>query len=232
MATASFADAVIALSPWGYWRLDETGTLTTHADSSGNGRTATWSGTAGTASSGLIAGSTGGVTVAGSVGKASTTAQFLADHATDAISGVCLISTTQSSGTPSIIDSNEANATRSFSFRRNSTSIEFLKVDAGGYKGSNQGFSGVVNDGGTHLIGFCFDPSLASGEITLFCDDLSPDIGSLSNKAVLGTNTSVVTILGARTLASPVGEFDEIALWKGKALTEAEFLSLYAASGL
>lgn len=228
----AFSALVQSLNPWGYWRLDETGTLTTHADSSGNGRTATWSGVVGTASGGLIADSTGGVTVAGGVGKASTSAQFLANHATDAISGICLMRTTQSTGTPTIVASNEANSTRAFSFARNATGIEFQKVDSGGLKGSNQGFFGVINDGNTHLIGFCFDPTLASGEITLFCDNLSPDIGSLSDKAVTGTNTSVVTLLGGRTLASPVGEFDEIALWKGKALTEAEFLSLYEATGL
>jgi signal peptidase I len=39
---ASYPDAVAALSPWMWWRMDETGGATTAADSSGNGRTGTY----------------------------------------------------------------------------------------------------------------------------------------------------------------------------------------------
>lgn len=42
---ASFASTILALSPWGFWKLDETGTLTTATDYSGNARHGTYSGT-------------------------------------------------------------------------------------------------------------------------------------------------------------------------------------------
>jgi hypothetical protein len=38
----SYPDAVAALSPWMWWRMDETGGATTAADSSGNGRTGSY----------------------------------------------------------------------------------------------------------------------------------------------------------------------------------------------
>lgn len=51
-AAAGFASAVLARSPWGFWLLNETGTLTTATDSSGNARHGTYAGT----------GTTGGAT--------------------------------------------------------------------------------------------------------------------------------------------------------------------------
>ncbi len=225
----SYDDVMAALSPWGYWKLDEspiTGGTTEAVDASGNDRhgtyrTGTWTTGdgvfAGSASCPIFDGATNGVVLPevtlGTLQKFSI---------------VAFLSTTSIASAKMILGGDQSAPHRLFQFRLGSGKLQFVTITPS----LTQTQSTVdINDGEDHQVGVVIDPTLdaSEGRVKLYID------GSLNTKsttAITISAGSVVPAIGLRNgygLAQEPwdGPLDDVALILD-ALTADDFATLWA----
>lgn len=224
-----FSDAVLALSPWGYWKLDETGSPTVAVDSSGNGRDGTYAGTGTTfGAGGLFTGSVRSITLNGG-GRVNFPTMGAVDG--QKLSLLCCFKTSAAGGIQQLMsaDDNEG-GNRVWQWRINGEKIE-LVFFAVGHVVSNIG--DVVTDGSPHMAVLVLDPTLADvdGKTKVYVDG-----------ALKYSSTTTITITSTATTRpcygsrsselqaeSMVGSGDECAAWIGTALSATDVADLWAA---
>jgi hypothetical protein len=220
---AGFSASVLSLTPWGYWRLDETGTLTTAADSSGNGRNGTYIGSGTTDVAGLFNGSTRAKTFnsAGAITLPTYTAAAGAPF-----SAMCVFAI---SGTANraFLSGDNASSQRLFQFRTNAGRVEFIGVGSLGTLTATP----LYNDSLPHLAVVVYDQSLAAadGRAKIYVDGVEV---ARTTAAFTGTQTSAPLAIGqigtGSTLIRLTGSIDECAFFN-YALSAAQVSALWAA---
>lgn len=190
-ASNGFRDAVLADSPWGFWRQNEAPPSITCADSSGNGRVGTYAG-ANTASPPIFLGNTGSVLYETS-GYVSIGTNYTVPVAPNPLTLMCAIKTTVTSATEQNILSNDNSAgTRLWQFRMSVTGkAEFVFILPSVVVVTG---SVAINDGNPHLLHAVFDPTLSAGSgiLKLYVD------------GVLDTQSSTIIVMAPGSTAPAI----------------------------
>lgn len=227
-ASNSFASAVLALGPWGYWKLDEPGSPTIALDSSGNVRNGSYVGTGTTfGAAGLFTGSSASITLNGS-GRVNL-------PTLGAVNGVkltlmCSVKTTATGMRQLISADDNVGANRVWQWRINANRLEFVIFLGGTTVGS---IGPVINDGASHMAWLVFDPTLANidGKIKVYVDG-NLEYSSTTN-LVISSTTTTKPAYGSRSSElqadAMIGSGDELAIWLGTALSGAQISGLWAA---
>lgn len=221
-----FSDAVLALLPWGYWKLDDSGSPA--VDSSGNGRDGSYAGSGTTfGAAGLFGGSSASIVLNGS-GRVNL-------PTLGPVNGVILTLMcsfkTGASGIKHLISADDNfGGNRVWQWRINDTKIQLVFFD-GGEVISDIG--PVVNDDNPHMAWLVLDPSVsdAAGKVKVYVDG-SLQYSSTTNIQITSTTTTK-PCYGSRSsqfqAEAMVGNGDECAIWVGTALTSTEISDLWAA---
>jgi hypothetical protein len=182
---ASLDSAILADSPWAYWRLRETGTLTTAADFSGNARTGTYSGAIAPGSA-IISGNTGSVEVTG--GRVALPAFSL--PTTDPMTLEMFIQTTQT-GTRTLFGF-DASGQRRFTLRQVGAEVQFVIIAPSTVTLTTT--AATINNGSPHHVVCVWDPALAagSGRAKIYVDDVL-----LVQSTAAWTISDVTSLVGA-----------------------------------
>lgn len=221
----SFASQVLSLTPWAYHRLDETGTLTTAADASGNGRTGTYIGTGTSDASGLFSGSTNAKTFNGS--GAVTCATYTAT-AGSPFSVMCVARFTSTSIMALFCGDNVGSGDRLFQFRTSGGAIQALLLNPATVIAQSPL---TYNDNNPHMAVLVYDESLAAadGRLKLYMNGSEV---ARSTTSVTNSQTSAPLAIGqlgnADTRQRFIGTMDECAFFS-YALSAAQVSALWAA---
>jgi hypothetical protein len=220
-----FAAEVLALTPWGYWQLDETGTLTTAADSSGNSRSGTYIGSGTTDIAGLFAGSTRAKTFNGS---GAVTCPTYTTAAGGPFSVLSVVRFTATAIVSFLCADNVGTFDRMFQFRAFNGQIQALILRPAIVILTSPL---TYNDNNPHMAVMVYDQSLAAadGRLKLYVNGSEV---ARSTTAVTNSETSAPLVIGQRGNASTLqrlnGSIDECAFFN-YALSAAQVSALWAA---
>jgi len=221
----SFSSAVLGLTPWGYWKLDETGTLTTAADSSGNARNGAYIGTGTTDVAGLISGSVRAKTMNGSGAVTCPTYTTTAGSPFSVLS-VCTFTSTAIMSL--LCGDNAGSGDRLFQFRTSAGRIQALVLNPATVILTSPA---THNDGNAQMAVLVYDESLAAadGRLKLYMNGSEV---ARSTTAITNSNTSAPLAIGqlgnADTRQRLTGSVDECAFFN-YALSAAQISALWAA---
>lgn len=230
-AGGSFHDALLALSPWGYWKLDEnppsSGGVAT--DSSGNARHGTYSADTFTTAAGLFGSSPRCPVFVGTNTQAVNLPNF--GHS-GKFSLLCFFASTATS-LGQIFTGDSGGGARTWQCRLDGGVGGSSKLDFVGITNAGSAITvispGGYNDGNPHMVACMYDASLgASGAYKLYADGVL--VGSSASALTAGTGP-VATRLGCRGSGSSDGWFSgnisNAALFT-QAITAAQIADLWA----
>lgn len=224
----AFSASVLALSPWGYWKVDETGSPTVAIDSSGNGRNGSYGGTGTTfGASALFSGSVNSITLNGS-GRVNLPSLGAVNG--QKLSLMCSFKTSASGIKHLISADDDGNSRRVWQWRINGTKIQLVFFDNGEVISD---IGDVVNDGNPHMAWLILDPteSDANGKVKVYVDGVLKY--SSTTNIVITNNTMSQPAYGSRSsqfqAEAMVGSGDELAMWLGVALDATQIADLWAA---
>lgn len=220
---SGYDDAVMALSPWAYYKMDENppGSGGTLADSSGNARHGTYSADSWSTTSGLFGGSARCPVFVPADTKYADAADF--SHS-GKFSLVAFVKTSASGALQQIISAD--GAPRMFQFRFE-TDGKISMVDTGSGIDYITSVS-AYNDGNPHLVTTVYDGSLAagSGRLKLYVDNVL-DVQSATSLVITESATAVT--IGQRNGAYYFdGNISNVAMFQS-ALSSTDIAALWAA---
>lgn len=222
----TFEEMMLALLPWGYWKLDEA-SVGAAADSSGNGRAGTYAGTGTTfGEASLFGGSRKAVKLDGN-GRINLPS-FGSLNGQKMTCLVCFKTT--GTGFQHLMSGDDNNGNRRvWQWRLNGGRMELVLWSTASVVSS---IGDVVNDGNPHMAVLVLDPSLPAGQgkVKVYCDGVlkyasTTDTGITSSDAsrpAIGSRSSELTA------ESMVGSFDDCAVWLGVALSAKQIAALWA----
>ncbi|WP_353189098.1 LamG-like jellyroll fold domain-containing protein [Pseudomonas sp.] len=222
---SSLSSTILGLTPWGYWRLDETGTLTTAADSSGNARSGTYIGTGTTDVAGLFGGSVRAKTLNGSDAVTCPTYTATAGSPFSALSVVRFDST---SSMAFLSGDGVGGGNRMFQLRASGGRTQAALVNPASVVVESPL---TYNDNNPHMAVLVYDQSLAAadGRLKLYMNGSEV---ARSTAAITNSETAAPLSIGQRGNTSATsrlnGSIDECAFFN-YALSAAQVSALWAA---
>lgn len=235
--SSSGYDAVMmSLSPWGYWKLDETviGVDVVAADSSGNGRDGSYTSPDTVSVGGLFSGSARAIKLPSLAGRygVKLPSYFMASG--EKLSIVSFIDVPAVDTTVrAIVSADENDGTgRRWQWRLRSGKLEFLTITPSTTTTASASTLGV---GTRHMVAVVFDPSVSagSGVVKIYIDGLldaqstsAITIGAGNAKPAIGNRTNAT---GGAQDCFQGGTLDNVALFRNSALTAANIAALWAA---
>lgn len=219
---ASFSDAVVALGPTVYWKMNET-SGTTAIDYSGGGHNGSVIGGVTVNSTALLANGDKSYSYNGSSGYVNVADGAYLDHQT-AISGFCWMKTS-ATFTRALWDRDGGISNRGWQFRHNFGELTFVKVGGTGGTITVTEASANVNNNAVHMVGFTYDGS----NVRLYKDGAKIKTGAAAGDLPPAVDSD----LRFGVNASPgltswySGTAGHAAFFAGRVLTDAEFSTLY-----
>jgi len=231
----SYDSLILALSPWGYWKLDENSMSAggSAVDASGNARHGTYSPSPPTSVAGLFGSSPRAGTFNGANNDVGIPSYTLA--ASQKFSIVSFMQTSYASATAKHILSGDIAGSQRWQFRISSGKIQFITITpsvtttAGGT---------TVSDNLPHMVAVVFDPTLAAGagRVKIYVDGVvDTNVGANPNpstSAITISAGSVAPGIGARNASTHqenwAGPLDNVALFDTD-ISAANIAALWAA---
>lgn len=229
---SGFAASVLALSPWGYWKLDETGIVTTAsaADSSSNARHGNYVFGAGSPianTTALYSGSTSAISIGGTDARVSLPSFALPVEASQKVSVVATIKSNRAAITHIL---SADGAVRAWQFRHDASGeIQLVTIQGAVVISGNTAIANV-NDNAAHMVGFTFDGSLATDKVKLYLDGSRVYSSGAANPRMPPSVSAPIAIASQNNTSNTGGGpnvVDEVALF-ASALTDADFADLWA----
>lgn len=225
VVAGGLSDAILARNPWVYYKLDETGTLSTASDSSGNARDGTYAGSGTTDVSGLFGGSTRAKTFNGS---GAVTGPTFTASAGSPFSVMSCFSFTSTGMMALFSGDNVSSPARMFQFRVSSGFVQFLLLAPSTVTLQTPS---TYNDGNPHMGVIVYDESLAAGDGRM---KIYVDGSEVARSTTAVTNSQTSAPLAAAQLGSGstlirlTGSLDECAFFD-YALTASDVAAIWAA---
>jgi len=225
-ADTSLFATILGLSPWGYYRLNETGTISTVSDSSGNGNHGTAQTSALSAVSPIVSGNTGAFGFSGGPRINLPTYTRGGDNAYTIMAFI----RTTSTNIMSICSAHSGLAGRAYQLRLESSTSYLAHYII---HPSTVGTTGTTSlrDGNTHMVVAVYDPTLpaASGRVKLYVDGA---LHAVSTTAITNSATYMPFAIGSRSNAANqelfIGQMSDVAIFT-RALSSAEVSAIWDA---
>lgn len=219
----TFDQTVVALSPWAYWKLEETTPASgaSAPDASGNARNGTYEGSAANGA-GVFAARPRSAALRGSTQIRTPGLRITADVGQSGFLSVNLVDAT---GIKMLISADESGARR-WQLRHNGSSLEFVGIMPSVF---TIAAPSAFTVGQSAMVGFVYDPALAAadGRLKLYL-----------NGAVVAQSTTAVTLtpiaanfgwIGARSGNDYLMGNVNSAMLFNKAISAAEVAAMWAA---
>lgn len=225
-ADTSLFATILGLSPWGYYRLNETGTISTVSDSSGNGNHGTAHTSALSAVSPIVSGNTGAFGFSGGPRINLPTYTRGGDNAYTIMAFI----RTTSTSIMSICSADGGVAGRAYQLRLESYTSFLSHVTISPSTVTTRGTT-TLSDGNTHMVVAVYDPTLpaASGRVKLYVDGA---LHAVSTTAITNSASSMPFAIGSRNNADNremfTGQMSDVAIFT-RALSSAEVSAIWDA---
>lgn len=226
--TPPFDSVVLARTPWGYWKMDETpitGGSTSASDASGNARDGAYIGSPWSTAGGLFASSTGCPTFNGSTNYVTLPNFTLATNQKFSIVG--FIKTNYAAATAKSILSADITGNRRWQLRIANGKVGFVTIMP---SVTTTDSIATLSDNVAHMVAVVFDPTLAAGAgvVKIYVDGVLDNQSSTVITITAGTaNPAIGSRSNQASQDNWTGNLDNMAFFD-TALTAADITALWA----